>query len=1004
MKPPSIRTFWALLCGLWLNILAAQSPAYLHYSVRDGLPGNLVYCGLQDRRGLLWFGTDKGLACFDGTRFRTYSVADGLPDPEVLNMHEDRQGRIWLFCFRKKPCYMLDGQIFTEKEDSVLAQLDFKTGTYVISEQSEKEWWLTELTNKTYHFSEKGIERRIFPSVVVRFHRFGDNFIALGFYDFLRVNEQGEAELIYQIKGARGFTSLEVSGNRILYAFNKKLLLLEWRNGQFAQLAEIPDLTGQVFTDKQGRFWVCSLTSGAVLFKNNRRDLSNPVTYLPGKKVIKMFEDKQGILWFCTANEGIYALAQNAPVNFRSELGIPSLNIRALARNEAGQVLAGDDAGNVNIIRGDKLEQTIPTGASDGYNHIRQIIPVGRDEFWVGSDESLQHFYHNFKTRKIFANEISIKSILLRNDRIWFAGATNLAYYPVDRPLFKSIVPSRFTAMDADSEGNIWVGGMDGLYSEKDSFQANWGDAFPELKNRIMTIRKAGPDQLWVSTPGDGLILLDVKNGAVSRLEVINRKLKKPIENIQSLFVENSGRVWLATNRGVYALDRNRKVLHFDSNDGLADDDVNAVLAHGDTLWAGTVSGLTRMVLPPVNEKDNFPTLIVGLRCQKGNQAMQLHLMDSLPAHRKVVLPAGISNLELDMAGLDYLLRGNLQFQVIKQNELLPLPWWTFDNLGAWIYSGFRGRRDTTLVEAGSFNLGAFVPAGNYRIQVTAVKASGAKSQFPDAWTIIKKPYWYESFWLYLILWIVLGYGIYRIYRARIAYREINAAASALQLQALQSQMNPHFIGNTVNAIQQFMHPPDPVKTSEYIALFMRLLRRTMDFSEQTFIPFEEELSYDEEYLKLVHLRFENKFRYQITGAEQVPADTPFPSMLLQPVLENATIHGIAPEGISILHLQFFYNGQQLRCVLTDNGIGVNQSQLKKQSPGLERKSRGLSILFKKVNTLNRLYDINLNLSIEDMAGEQAGRSGTRVTITYNPDQVWKTIKKHPAPATVSER
>ena len=997
-----MRTFWTIWFGLWLNILVAQSPAYLHYSVRDGLPGNLVYCGLQDRRGLLWFGTDKGLACFDGTRFRTYSVADGLPDPEVLNMHEDSQGRIWLFCFRKKPCYMLDGRIITEKQDSVLAQVDFNTGTYIISEPSVKDWWLTELTNKTYHVSEKGIEKRLFPGIVVRFYQFEDSFIALGFHDFMRVDEHGAAEVIYRINGAQGFNSVEVSGNRILYSYTQKLLLLEWKDGRIIQLTEIPRLTGQLFTDKQGRFWVCSLTSGAILFDNDRRDLSNPVTYLPGKKVIKMFEDRQGMLWFCTANEGIFALGKNAPVNFRTELGIPSLNIRALARNDAGQIFAGDDAGNVNIIRGDKLERTIPTGASDGYNHIRQIIPVGEGEFWVGSDESLQHFYHNFNTRKFFANNISIKSILLRNDRIWFAGATNLANYPVDQPQFKSVIANRFTAMDADSEGIIWAGGMDGLYSETDSFQTNWGDSFPELKNRIMTIRKAGPNQLWVSTPGDGLILLDVKNGAVSQLQVINRKLKKTIKNIQSLFVDANGRVWLATNSGVYALDRKGQVLHFDSHDGLADDDVNAVLVHGDTLWAGTVLGLTRMILPPANEKNDFPTLAVGLRCQKGNQPVQLHLMDSLPQHRKVVLPADISNLELDMAGLDYLLRGNLQFQVIKWNLLLPLQWWTFDNLGAWISSGFKGRPETTLVETGSFNLGAFIPAGNYRIQVTAVKASGVRSQFPDTWTIIKKPYWYESFWLYLALWCALGYGIYRIYRARVAYREINAAASALQLQALQSQMNPHFIGNTVNAIQQFMHPPDPVKTSEYIALFMRLLRRTMDFSEQTFIPFEEELSYDEEYLKLVHLRFENKFRYRITGAEQVPADTPFPSMLLQPVLENATIHGIAPEGISHLHLQFFYSGQQLRCVLTDNGIGLNQSQLKKQSSGLERKSRGLSILFKKVNTLNRLYDINLNLSVEDMAGEHPGRSGTRVTISFNPDQIWKAIKKHPVPATVS--
>jgi ligand-binding sensor domain-containing protein len=999
-----MRICWTILFGFWLQALAAQSPAYLHYTVRDGLPGNLVYCGLQDQRGLLWFGTDKGLACFDGTHFRIYGVADGLPDPEVLNMQQDSEGRIWLFCFRKKPCYMLDGKIITEKQDSLLAQINFKTGTYLISEQTEKDWWLTELTKTTYHANENGIEKRVFPEEVVRFQKFGDTFLALGLNDFMRINDDGSVEVIYRIQGVRGFSSVQVSGNRILYSYGQVLLLFEWKNGKIIQLDKLPRPGGQLFADKLGRFWVCSPAFGAILFDNDRGDLSNPVTYLPDKKMIKMFEDAQGTLWFCTANEGIFALQKNAPVNFRTEAGIPSVNIRSLARNEVGQLFVGDDAGNINIFRGDKLERTIPTGTTDGYNHIRQIIPVGKGEFWVGSDETFQHYFNQFKESQTFISDVSIKALLLRNDRIWYAGATSLTNYPVDLAQPKLVIGNRFTAMDVDAGGNIWAGGVGGLYSEKDSFQTNWGDMFPELKNRIMTIRKAGPNQLWVATPADGLILLNVKDGAVTQLEVINKKLKNPIENIQSLFVEANGRVWLATNRGVYGIDRDWRVVHYDSHDGLVDDDVNDVLVYGDTLWAGTVSGLTRMVLRPEQEKGSFPTLVVRLRYQLGNQVLQMHLLDSLPMHRQVVLPSNITNVELDMAGLDYLLRGNLRFEIIKSNLLLPMQWWTFDNLSAWISRGFKGGLDTTTVEAGTFNLGAFLPAGRYRIQTTAVKASGVRSYFSDTWVIIKKPYWYESLWLYVILWLGLGYGVYRIYKARVAYREINAAASALQLQALQAQMNPHFIGNTVNAIQQFMHPPDPVKTSEYIALFMRLLRRTMDFSEQIFIPFEEELSYDQEYLKLVQLRFENKFQYQISGTEHVPPDTPIPSMLLQPVLENATIHGIAPEGISILKLDFSYDGKILRCTLTDNGIGLNESKIQKKHSGIERVSKGLSILYKKVNTLNILYDIDLNLNIEDMTGKGPDSRGTRVTMTYNPDKIWKAIKKRSVPPTVSER
>ena len=104
---------WLLFASRF--VLSAQTPAYLHYVVSDGLPSNMVYCGTQDHEGLLWFGTDKGLASFDGTRFRTFGIKDGLPDPEVLNVWEDSRERLWICCFQKKPCYRRNARIFSWK-------------------------------------------------------------------------------------------------------------------------------------------------------------------------------------------------------------------------------------------------------------------------------------------------------------------------------------------------------------------------------------------------------------------------------------------------------------------------------------------------------------------------------------------------------------------------------------------------------------------------------------------------------------------------------------------------------------------------------------------------------------------------------------------------------------------------------------------------------------------------------------------------------------------------
>ena len=92
---------------LWFFTLPAkaQDPVYTRYDITGGLPGNIVYCAVQDADGLMWFGTDKGLTCFDGLRFHNYGVAEGLPDPEVLHLKLDSRGRMWISCFKRKPCY-----------------------------------------------------------------------------------------------------------------------------------------------------------------------------------------------------------------------------------------------------------------------------------------------------------------------------------------------------------------------------------------------------------------------------------------------------------------------------------------------------------------------------------------------------------------------------------------------------------------------------------------------------------------------------------------------------------------------------------------------------------------------------------------------------------------------------------------------------------------------------------------------------------------------------------
>jgi ligand-binding sensor domain-containing protein len=113
----------------------AQEPAYLHYTVNDGLPSAVVYCAVQDDKGFMWFGTDKGLVRFDGTRFKVYGMKDGLPDNEVVNIFKDSKGRIWLSCFGQHPVYYKDGVITSADTDTMLAKVK-RQGISIFSKTS----------------------------------------------------------------------------------------------------------------------------------------------------------------------------------------------------------------------------------------------------------------------------------------------------------------------------------------------------------------------------------------------------------------------------------------------------------------------------------------------------------------------------------------------------------------------------------------------------------------------------------------------------------------------------------------------------------------------------------------------------------------------------------------------------------------------------------------------------------------------------------------------------
>ncbi len=1003
--------------------LSAQEPAYLHYDVVDGLPSSVVYCGLQDKQGFIWLGTDNGLVRFDGTRFKVFGMKDGLPDQEVVNIFEDSAGRIWLSCFGKQPAYFMEGKFVNASNDTLLQSIKL-SGNYHFFEDSRKRVWITSNNEFYFCFDGNKLENFVSPYTVHKVGEFDGNIITTDFWSIEELTNRHEHSLCFQTPAPFLTISLEElkmakrrlragtpaglkffvknptaaivqAGNRILFAYNEGLLLVEYTGNEFKEVDRIVGgISGRVaHKDKLGRIWLTHSPEGAICFGDGSQGLRNPKFYLKGKKISSAFTDKEHNIWFTTLNEGVYVLPQDMAYNFRKDVNntpFLSNNITASAKLTNGGIAFGGDGGNVYVFHNNKWK-TFPIPSKNQYNRVRQIIALEQGEWVAFTDELIYDSGLTLFPNKAFG---SFKKAYSKGDTIWAGTSGYLIKWVKDYKNVQIKRNARTTVVSGDSEGVTWCGGLDGLYSEKDGFKESWGEKFPPLKTRIVDIKVAGKNKLWVATPENGLLRISTDKGAVVGVELLNEKLKTPIGNIQSLYVDDNERLWIASNQGVYAVHEDWSVYHYNQSNGIANNMVNCILVDHDTLWAATAGGVTKMTIKQQLKGVDSQTKIIGLRYKDGDEDKYIDLYSRNSDENTIVIPSTANMLEVDIAALHYGVHGNLKFDYLVEESLLPIQWISWGNLSRYLKQKFTGKPQRTIVAGTTRNFGFDLTPGSYGTTVIAILQNGMVSSRPDHLNITILPYWYETIWFSFIVAFLFGFGIFRLFRARENYLKMQNVNSELQLQAIRAQMNPHFVGNSINAIQQFFYPPDPIKASEYISIFSDLLRRTLYFSERDFIPFDEELVYIQDYLKMIKLRFGTRFNYSINGAEGIESRVQFPAMLLQPILENATIHGLAPNGTSNLMVSFEQRQNKVFCSIQDNGVGIEVSKARKlKKGGAPRISKGIAMLEKKISTLNQLYPTELMLEIRDLAVEDAQQHGTRVVLSFIPIKVSNDLK-----------
>jgi tetratricopeptide (TPR) repeat protein len=234
------------------------------------------------------------------------------------------------------------------------------------------------------------------------------------------------------------------------------------------------------------------------------------------------------------------------------------------------------------------------------------------------------------------------------------------------------------------------------------------------------------------------------------------------------------------------------------------------------------------------------------------------------------------------------------------------------------------------------------------------------------------------NYWLIgsvIILIACIGLVLFMLKKLRTNNKKI-------ALQSLRREMNPHFIFNSLNSINQFISNNNELEANRYLTKFSTLMRRVMENSKEDFVLFSKETELLQNYLELERSRFPDKFDFEITIDDELYAGEGLciPGMLIQPHLENAIWHGLRyMEEKGSLQLSFSKSPKGMDILIEDNGIGIAESKKNKTVNQQKHSGRGITNTLERIKILNELYHHQITCVVED---KTAPDRGVRVKIT----------------------
>lgn len=981
-----------------------------NYTVNDGLPSNSVRCIYKDTKERMWIGTGAGLCQFDGKSFKVLSSNNGLVGEKVYSITEDDQQNLWFGCMNGG-ISKYDGNTF----------INYTTKEGLVSDNVRVVWY-----SRKFHLLFIGtndgcsvFDGKAFvslsaydiktPDLYVMGFLEGDDYVCIYPYDhkqYYKFYPQSRKFILandsyYLSHNTSTSPLIRPSGDTIIGSLRDGINILHnGINKSFKGMGQVFDFK----PDQDANVWIACWSENAL-----SKVMPGGLFKYDGKEVIQ-YSEKVGItdptvwglyydttfqvLWVGTLNLGMYKIPLPIFEWFdKKDVGLNELNIYSLLatkdnslvigtkgellyRNENGVIkalqtnalkkLASSDPHEFNCIKQDRTgniyastyqSKLIKYSPSDNFTHP-QII-------WIGGGGATQFAFDTHDS-------------VYYSDK-WWDGTYHCSIFPkLTEPIYwgfkENNGPPNVIKMISCGDTIWYISQTEGL--------------FRSLKGRIDYFRKQDPLLPRIINDicfdGNGNIIVGSNTGGVIIARYENNKLKikhrlqsgKEIigNTVNFLVVDNIHNLFVGTNLGLNRINLNAlysenqiisnfydgEVGYYDHSGKVAERDEQG------NIWVGTDSHLLKI-----------DTKLLD-RLAKTTPRIQITLLDvnyqpdsSIDLRVPKKFSHGNNNLIFHFVGTNYLNPDQTLYRY--KLEGLSNNWSEYSTETKAVFTSLN--------------------PGNYHLVIEAYnRLDNAKKGSTEFIFQISYP-WYLQGWfiigsvllLILFVFVIIRSRTEKIKKEEQKKSEFNRQLATIEMRALQSQMNPHFIFNSINSIQGFILKNKIDEARGYLMDFAKILRQTLDNATKELIMLEEELQYIQYYLNLELMRFDQKFKVDIRVPDNInPKFIQIPPMIIQPYVENSIRHGLLhkTDEQGLLSIEFSIVGKDLKCVIEDNGVGRKRSKEIESWKQLTHKPQSTRITQDRIDLLNKSTQVGkYRVTIFDLYDEHGEGSGTSVEI-----------------------